>query len=106
MSHYKRKVSLVEARQHDMDTSINVNSCRMGMQTARKGDFLVVDHVNLAKLREQEKAEGLPENSLPDVGTIYVVSKKDFLEEFEIVAEAKFLAELDPVAITEENPAV
>lgn len=80
MAQYKRKDSIIEARQHDMETSINIDSVKKGAQTARKGDFLVVD---------ASVEEGLK-------GSIYVVSKSDFLDGFEPI---EVLAE-------EEKPAV
>lgn len=71
---YQRKVSTVEARQHDLDTSINIHSVKKGAQTARKGDFLVTD----------ESVEA------GSVGSVYVVSKADFLAEYEeVVPEIK-----------------
>lgn len=85
MAQYKRKDSVVEARQHDMEMSINVDSVKKGGQTARKGDFLVVD----PSVEEGSK------------GSIYVISKADFLADFEIVEPAV----AEPVA-EEEKPAV
>ncbi len=70
---FTRKDASVEARQH-VGPDLNVTSFLKGDQIAKSGDFLVVDAVAVASL----KAQGAESNK----GAIYVISKADFLHDF------------------------
>jgi hypothetical protein len=69
LSTYRRKHSLVEARQHE-GLKIVVNSALKGNQGAAAGDYLVTDPT-----AEQPK------------GSVFVVSKADFERDHELVDE-------------------
>jgi hypothetical protein len=82
MATYTRKQSTVEARQH-FGTNLQVSSALKGEQTCLSGDFLVIDPIAVAAIRARELAEDAPENSLGNKGTVYVVSKGQFLADFD-----------------------
>jgi hypothetical protein len=82
MPTFTRKHATVEARQH-FGSNLPVSSIRKGEQICQSGDFLVVDDAAVDDIAAREKAEGLAPHSLPKKGTIYVVSKADFLREFD-----------------------
>lgn len=81
---YTRRAATVTARQYEGESALIVDSIRKGQQTAQKGDFLVLDPVEIAKLRAKEKDEDLPEGSLqPHRGSVYVVPQAEFLKDYE-----------------------
>lgn len=86
MATYTRRITTVEARQH-FGVNMPVSSSLKGDQIALNGDFLVVDPFAVARIRAQEKAEGLTFNSLGNKGTIYVVSKGQFLADYNATDE-------------------
>lgn len=73
MATYTRKDATVEAIQHT-GPDLNVTSLLKGDQIAKAGDFLVVDQEAVASL----KAQGIESNR----GAVYVISKADFLHDF------------------------
>lgn len=73
MATYTRKDATVEAIQHP-GPDLNVTSLLKGDQIAKKGDFLVVDQEAVASL----KAQGIESKR----GSVYVISKADFLHDF------------------------
>lgn len=75
MATFTRKDATVEAIQH-VGPDLNVSSLLKGDQVAKAGDFLVVDAEAVASLKAQGNTEARPK------GTIYVVSKADFLHDF------------------------
>lgn len=82
MATFTRKHPTVEAVQH-FGANKSVVSALKGEQVANSGDFLVIDQDAVNSLRAQEKAEGLPFNALGNPRTVYVVSKADFLRDFD-----------------------
>lgn len=86
MPTFTRKVSSVNAVQH-FGNSLPISSALKGDQVAKSGDFLVVDPIAVASLRAQEKRELLAENSLGNKGTVYVISKDQFLADFDATDE-------------------
>lgn len=70
---FTRKDTTVEAIQH-VGPDLNVTSFLKGDQIAKAGDYLVVDADAVAQL----KAQGATTNR----GAVYVISKSEFLKEF------------------------
>lgn len=122
MPTFTRKVTSVQAVQH-FGTSLPISSALKGDQVAKSGDFLVVDPTAVAAKRAQEKAEGVDENSLGNKGTIYVVTKEQFLSDYDakdetpgVTAETGFnvpdqldvnaSSTAEPVVAPEEKPVV
>lgn len=84
MAQFTRKQSTVEARQH-FGPKLIVMSALKGEQTAHNGDFLIADPTAVQAVRDREVFEGAEPNSYGNKGTVYVVSKDDFLKEFDAV---------------------
>jgi hypothetical protein len=85
---FTRKYPTVEAVQFT-GTSLNVTSSLKGDQVAKTGDFLVVDQASVDAL----KAGGVTDPRPPKC--IYVVSKADFLRDFEAPDDS-----VTPVAVS------
>ena len=101
MATYTRKDVTVEAIQH-VGSDLNVTSFLKGDQVAHAGDFLVVDKNAQATI----KAQGGTSNR----GAVYVVSKADFLRDFNapddtVVPVLVGGAALDFSASTDAKPA-
>jgi hypothetical protein len=79
---YTRRSNTVNAVQH-FGASTPISSHLKGDQVAKSGDFLVVDPLAVAAIRAQEKAEGIAPNSLGNKGTVYVISKDQFLADYD-----------------------
>lgn len=81
MATFTRKYPTVEAVQH-FGANKSVVSSLKGEQVANSGDFLVIDQDAVNALRAQEVAEKLPVGTLGNPRTVYVISKADFLRNF------------------------
>lgn len=90
---YKRKDAFVEARQYNGPVSLNVDSVKKGQQVARAGDFLVTDPAEVKKQRDFEKDNDLDEQPLKK-GSVYVVTKEEFLGDFDLVDDAGEVADV------------
>jgi hypothetical protein len=82
MATFTRKYPSVTAVQH-FGANKSVVSGLKGEQVANNGDFLVVDQDAVNALRAQEVAESLAAGALGNPRTVYVVSKADFLRDFD-----------------------